>query len=967
MKKRLLLSLFAVLATVGVSAHSTGEFAYTTSQRFKMTGDNMLVNGQFSPDASGWTDAAGENVSLTGWSVEQAAGPNGEVNALLFTGTESTASLCQVVDLAPSTTYAVTFWIKGESAGNLTNTLIFVNGDGTREKVASTAEAPVIDVMSSCNYSDEWTEVTAVVTTPVGAADPEDATVTYIATPTLVINFSSLGAGVMVADFSVNEAMEVYDIRIIERKIAYARLLMEEASFNIDDAKAERDYLDENIQMVESLLDGPDLEDPSTAEGALQLIDEALESFLGVTSQNLASQIKTFNFASLADVGRGRNFTGMDNVVLSGGNWGHPGSGTDYLMSAIQTGQYGHTATFTVKNDNFPAGRYFFSAEIRNANTGKSSWPCPEQVFNLRTDCKMWIGNDTVMLNDVYGENYQRFYMIGNVDKDGEFTANLYWPGTTNGENVSGNNGGAFYIRNVELRGFGDITTRAEHFAAWKAYKAQWDAAVGARNNVYDKLDNGNYPWGQDSVKAAVAIWDPYFYGQRAKNWMTAEGTDAGIATTEEFNDWALYQGVEAYQTTEDGDGNVTTTRLEYQLVRNYQWANNYVANLNKPFTDLATAIDNAKATRNRGMNYLCDRATYKTAIETALATLKQVRDNTSDATIEADTQTLTAALEALNAATEAFLNSAEIPPVVDVDFSNPFEYVEGQDAVYDDDNNLVTPAISSMYVIKGNVGEMHFAESVVNTEDNTQTTFGLGYQTEYTDVLRVGNGEATAEFGDPGSLVNVQFDLWIGNLLGKFVKVELRNAAGERVAGFRYSKYDANVDYNDFNDHVGKTNGGTGMDIRQYALGIGKSGVENASIYANGALNHFDLTIDYNTNTVQGTLTNGNGAKCEGAAMPIRTDITDTKVTTFVIASDYSNANRQCWFDNLRIKAYGNAPADFEEEITESPWLEHTNAVKTVKTSANSSAIYTISGVRVNSASQKGIYIQNGKKFVVK
>ena len=182
------------------------------------------------------------------------------------------------------------------------------------------------------------------------------------------------------------------------------------------------------------------------------------------------------------------------------------------------------------------------------------------------------------------------------------------------------------------------------------------------------------------TVKAAVAIWDPYFYAQRAKNWMTAEGTDAGIATTADFNDWALYQGVEAYQTTEDAEGNPTTTRLEYQVVRNYQWANNYVANLNKPFTDLATAIDNAKATRNRGMNYLCDRATYKTAIEAALATLKQVRDNTSDATIEKDTQTLTAALEALNAATEAFLNSAEIPPVVDIDFSNPFEYVEGKD-----------------------------------------------------------------------------------------------------------------------------------------------------------------------------------------------------------------------------------------------------------------------------------------------
>lgn len=963
MKKRLLFSLFAVLATVGVSAHNTGEFAYTTTQRFKMTGDNMLVNGQFSPDASGWTDAAGENVSLTGWSVEQAAGPNGEVNALLFTGTESTASLCQVVDLAPSTTYAVSFWIKGEVAGNLTSTLIFVNGDGTREKAASTAEAPVIDVLSSCNYSDEWTEVTAVVTTPVGAADPEDATVTYIATPTLVINFSSLGAGVMVADFSVNEAMEVFDIRLMQERFDYARKLMEEPAFNTADAQDAKVALQGTIEQLEEMiaLGGFD-EDIATGEDLLPALEELIEAYLAVTSLNVNNLLKGTETATLTGVGklnRGDNAgltSKFPNLELTGGNWQHS-SNADYLFTAIQ-GNYTNSGTYNVFNVDFPAGKYFITGKVRNASVGSSA--AYVYTYDLETMCKVFVGNDSTEFGPVAGENYQRFYFIGDVNEDGAFRAGIEWPGKAKGS--------AFFIKDVQVRSFNmDIQAGVDHIQAFKKFKAQWEAAVANRNNVYDKLDNGNYPWGQDSVKAAVAIWDPYFYAQRAKNWMTAEGTDAGIATTEEFNDWALYQGVEAYQTTEDAEGNPTTTRLEYQVVRNYQWASSYVANLNKPFTDLATAIDNAKATRNRGMNYLCDRATYKTAIETALATLKQVRDNTSDATIEKDTQTLTAALEALNAATEAFLNSAEIPPVVDIDFSNPFEYVEGKDAVYDDDNNLITPATSSMYVIKGTVGEMHFAESVVNTEDNTQTTFGLGYQTEYTDVLRVGNGEATSEFGDPGSLVNVQFDLWLGNLNGKFVKVELRNAAGERVAGFRYSKYDANVDYNDFNDHVGKTNGGTGMDIRQYAIGIGKTGVENASIYANGALNHFDLTIDYNTNTVQGTLTNGNGAKCVGAALPIRSGLTDTKVTTFVVGSDYNNANRQSWFDNLRITAYGNAPADFEEEITESPWLEHTNAVKTVKTSANSSAIYTISGVRVNSASQKGIYIQNGKKFVVK
>ena len=960
MKKRLLFSLFAVLATVGVSAHNTGEFAYTTSQRFKMTGDNMLVNGQFNPDATGWTDAAGENVSLTGWSVEQAAGPNGEVNALLFTGTESTASLCQVVDLAPSTTYAVSFWIKGEVAGNLTSTLIFVNGDGTREKAASTAEAPVIDVLSSCNYSDEWTEVTAVVTTPVGAADPEDATVTYIATPTLVINFSSLGAGVMVADFSVNEAMEVFDIRLMQERFDYARKLMEEPAFNTADAQDAKVALQGTIEQLEEMiaLGGFD-EDIATGEDLLPALEELIEAYLAVTSLNVNNLLKGTETATLTGVGklnRGDNAgltSKFPNLELTGGNWQHS-SNADYLFTAIQ-GNYTNSGTYNVFNVDFPAGKYFITGKVRNASVGSSA--AYVYTYDLETMCKVFVGNDSTEFGPVAGENYQRFYFIGDVNEDGAFRAGIEWPGKAKGS--------AFFIKDVQVRSFNmDIQAGVDHIQAFKKFKAQWDAAVANRNNVYDKLGNGNYPWGQDSVKAAIANWDPYFLAQRAKNWMTAEGADAGIATTADFNDWALYQGVELYKTPEatEENPNPEPTRLEYQVVRNYQWANSYVANLNKPFTDLATAIDNAKATRNRGMNYLCDRATYKTAIETALATLKQVRDNTSDATIEKDTQTLTAALEALNAATEAFLNSAEIPPVVDIDFSNPFEFVEGQDAVYDDDNNMISPATSNMWVIKGNAGEMHFSESVVgDTAVTTGTTFAKGWQNEYRDMLRVGNGAATVEIGDPGSIMNVQFDVWGGKLSGKSFYVELRNAAGERVAGFSRNFYSGTISYNDFDNAEG-----TGMDAGKM-IGQGSGSVSNASLVANNAKNSFDLTIDYNTNTVKGKLVTGNGATSDGVAVPIRTDLADTKIVTFAVGSNYGNADRRCWFDNLRITVYGNAPADFEEEITESPWLEHTNAVKTVKTSANSSAIYTISGVRVNSASQKGIYIQNGKKFVVK
>ena len=53
--------------------------------------------------------------------------------------------------------------------------------------------------------------------------------------------------------------------------------------------------------------------------------------------------------------------------------------------------------------------------------------------------------------------------------------------------------------------------------------------------------------------------------------------------------------------------------------------------------------------------------------------------------------------------------------------------------------------------------------------------------------------------------------------------------------------------------------------------------------------------------------------------------------------------------------------------------WLDeegNTTAIKNIETienAANNGAIYNLQGIRVNGAAQKGIYIQNGKKFIVK
>jgi hypothetical protein len=69
-----------------------------------------------------------------------------------------------------------------------------------------------------------------------------------------------------------------------------------------------------------------------------------------------------------------------------------------------------------------------------------------------------------------------------------------------------------------------------------------------------------------------------------------------------------------------------------------------------------------------------------------------------------------------------------------------------------------------------------------------------------------------------------------------------------------------------------------------------------------------------------------------------------------------------------LKISKY--ALAAVEEDITDATWApfeEITSGIKNVANAAADNAVYTLSGVRVTSAAKPGLYIRNGKKFVVK
>ena len=107
---------------------------------------------------------------------------------------------------------------------------------------------------------------------------------------------------------------------------------------------------------------------------------------------------------------------------------------------------------------------------------------------------------------------------------------------------------------------------------------------------------------------------------------------------------------------------------------------------------------------------------------------------------------------------------------------------------------------------------------------------------------------------------------------------------------------------------------------------------------------------MDYGKKTQYCTISSPNGSTTSAEvaleAIPVK----------YVLQCNYNNNDRRAWFDNLKI-----------ERVTAGEYIP--SGVETVKTNAkaNDGAIYNLAGQRLSTAPEKGVYIQNGKKFVVK
>lgn len=285
MKKRLLLSLALMLglSTTSLFAYNVGDYMYTPTAKLKVTGTNLLKNGDFSAQTTSWTGKDGAAaVSATYWSVQEGVGPNGEnVLQSLDGGAGEDNYIYQSVAISAGNTYVVSFQIKGTngSVSTVTNTTdanyvdAFVNADGS---VSKDGARQIFDASNNV-ITAQWSTISDTI---VANTDG------YV-----VIGVGRLEAGTQVTGFSVQTASKVYDTRIAQARVDYDKRILALTEFpqGKDDLQGMVDQIDAGLKANDMSALGTDIEDESAMSDLINGLSSLERTYLDANSFDLVN------------------------------------------------------------------------------------------------------------------------------------------------------------------------------------------------------------------------------------------------------------------------------------------------------------------------------------------------------------------------------------------------------------------------------------------------------------------------------------------------------------------------------------------------------------------------------------------------------------------------------------------------------------------------------------------------------
>ena len=626
MNKRLLLSFAAIMGAMTSFAYNVGDYVYTHDAKFKVVGDNLIANGNFASNYDGWKDYADGALSPDYWSIETGAAEDGKGNVIQ--SADASADLAgnymyQAVPFESGKTYVVTFKMKGVEPGTSSITQktsnyvdVFANADGTVSKTADRFQ----QVATTDALNAEWTSYSFSFTD----------TVTGGSTGYIVVSFGQLTQGTQISDVEIREVESVFDTRISDKEIAYAKSLLA-----IEDFKNGRDEFSGTIESVEGFFKTPASDDPSGAAEAINSFVLAENAFLDANSYDVSSMINSKQLWRTKM--QKANGTYGDWYVEGSTRWYHDPSSDPYIRDYMP-GFYSLNAGTAKIVKKMPAGKYFFSCESkghRMAGTSKATQNVPDYTWTVE-GCKVFVGKDSVAFN-LDQRNFERHFVMSTVADGDTLNAGFWHPALTQSL------GGQIYVQNPVLRIVGDnsngeMKTYVENYVALNAVATQANALKVMLDSAVVVSAKAEYPWGKAELNDTTTKYQTVY-------------SELSV----------LKPGAELFDVAADS--------LE-QSMRIVRSAINAYYSLNAPYTDLKAQIAQANESINLPANANGDKATFKTVIDKAQGLINsataEYNEELAQQMKDAKTE-LVDAQSAFEATTAAFNNPSELQIV------NPF------------------------------------------------------------------------------------------------------------------------------------------------------------------------------------------------------------------------------------------------------------------------------------------------------
>lgn len=636
MNKRLLISFAAIMGAMTSFAYNEGDYVYTHDAKFKVVGENILTNGNFSANYDGWKDYADGALSPDYWSIETgAAQDGGNVIQSANGGADLTGNyMYQAVPFESGKTYVVTFKLKGVEPGTSSITQktsnyvdVFANADGTTSKTADRFQ----QVATTDAISAEWTSYSYSFTDTVSGGS----------TGYIVVSFGQLAQGTQISDIAINEVEQVYDSRVADKEIAYAKSLLA-----IEDFKNGRDVFMGVLEGIEAAFKSSEMDDVAAAEDALKSFVDAENTFLDANSYDVSSMINSKQLWTTKM--QKANGTYGDWYVEGSTRWFHDPASDPYIRDAIQGGYNLPAGTAKIVKE-MPAGKYFFSCESkghRMAGSSKATMYEPDYTYVVE-GAKVFVGKDSVSFN-LDQRNFERHFVMGTLAEGETLNAGFWHPATS----VDNKLGGTVYMQTPVLRIVGDnsngeMKTYVENYVALKNIATQANSLKVMLDSAVVISAKAEYPWGKAELNDTTTKYQAVY-------------SELSV----------LKPGAELFDVA--ADSLEQSMRIVRSAIQTYY-------DLNAPYTDLKAQIAQANESINLPANANGDKATFQTVITKAQGlidnTSAEYNEELAQQMKDAKTE-LADAQSAFEATTAAFNNPSELQIV------NPFFEGAGKYAI---------------------------------------------------------------------------------------------------------------------------------------------------------------------------------------------------------------------------------------------------------------------------------------------